>query len=188
MAYESIPSTGSQLDRAIVACLKSRWVGSPPQILPANSYDTREAHNITVISHSSTPEQPPAYDVELFEVQITISFPLSEDASAETAEEKRALMDAEIGVLKGVLMQSSVKHVGFDVSAGLITTDGRALATAVDATEAAADFATNNADMAEFTCLTLRYTGCRRGRPDVESNSWVEQYNFRARACPYIVA
>lgn len=69
-------------------------------------------------------------------------------------------------------------------TAAAITAAGRALAVAVDATDEAAQFALNNADMTGFTCQEIYDMGEGDGEADGEGCSWEEILMFDVVASP----
>jgi len=80
-------------------------------------------------------------------------------------------------------MQISNGGQDYNVTRDGITSAGRALKNSGTAVEQA-----NNWDMADFTCLFVRYSGASRGHPSdgdgrLDRNSWVESRRYQITAC-----
>ena len=188
------PNPGSQLDRAICAFLISQgvgdWAAQEPGdviVIPADGLEIKSYPNVTVLSMSSN-HDPMLTGIEVFQVHIAIKFSatglLNQKTLAGPIQQAnpystRVARDAVVGLVMAAMMQSE-DNATLDYTAGLITAAGRALATSGSDQEQA-----NNADMTEFTCQHLYYTGTvARGKPDEEGCAWVEVRGFRVIASP----
>lgn len=118
---------------------------------------------------------------EVWRVHVDNTF--AAKVQPETANQglNRKLMDERVGRQKLALMRGVNQ---LDEACADITTKGRALAVAVDASAEAVEAAANNADMAEFTCLFGRYVGAERGNSKVDASAWMERLIFEFTACP----
>jgi hypothetical protein len=129
-----------------------------------------------------------SHDLELsgndvWTVTIQNKFGAAMEPSATDTGLNRQQLDERVGRQLHLMMQASDNSEAYpDETCSSITYRGRSLA--LNPNQPAA---TNDADMAEFTCLFLRYMGATRGRPDDNSCAWIEARNFEITACPSAV-
>ena len=189
MAIQAIPNVGTQLDRAIVAYLIANGVGlwrwtkiGDCVVWPADGLAIKTYPNITVWSHQST-HTPVLTGIEEFDTTVTCKFSAAGAAQQANPYSVRVARDAILGLMLACMLQSD-DGATLDATAKAITTAGRALATAGTDQEK-----TNNADMAQFTCLHVYYHGTiSRGKPDEAGCDWVEMRGFKISACPTAIA
>jgi hypothetical protein len=190
-----IPNVGSQIDRALRALFIKN--GAAPQSTKGNggiflTLDGGDRSNPlrTVFAHDGQ-ESVKFTGSEEFTVLITDQFDAVNQPSQTNLGFNRVAIDAQVGAMMWLMMQSS-NGVDLDQTVKDITDAGRALAVLKSAGGLAPDaqFAANNADMADFTCLFVEPAGQKRGHPvndehgGIERTFWVEARSFRITAAP----
>lgn len=185
MPTDWTPNNGTQLERAIRALFVTTGAVDPDDCFISNESTERGnlSTGITTIQaiSSSTDESEPVGN-EKWQVTIQNKFGAAlEDGQTDTAI-NRLQLDMRVGRQQDKMTQAGDYSQTLDATASAITAAGRALATVT-----AEPDATNDADMAEFTCLFVRYTGATRGRPEDGSCAWVEVRNYEITACPIAI-
>lgn len=190
MPIDYLPNTATQLERAIRAWLQECGAVGPLDCFISNDSRDRSAENapldkgITdIMALSSNTTEAEDSGNEKFVVRISTKFGAIVSPDEPNPAVNRVECDKRVGKL--MLAMSDGKSSDMRLATALaISTAGRDLANEVDSTDAAVQDAANNADMAEFTCLSVRYLGMTRGQPDDRSCAWIEVRNFEISACP----
>jgi hypothetical protein len=184
----SFSKTRSKLNRAICAYLISVGAGSKDDTTPANSPGPSSYPRTTVRATMSIPE---VHMTGLRRVRVHISVKGSAALKPEepNPDLARAQFDERLGAVYDALMQTAATD-GQTLSwtAQAITAAGQAMATAVDNSDAAALFARNNADMADFTCHAWYDAGEGDGEADAEGCDWEEILMFDALVSPSAIS
>ena len=184
MPADWIPNCGSQLERAIRALLVSTGAATMADCYISN--DPREriglATGITDIQAVQSNTEPEISGNEKWAVRIQNKFGVPTQPGEANPNVNRIEMDTRVGRQMLELLRSNDGMTLFK-TADNITAAGRALAVSDGSTDGDIQ-AENEADMAEFTCLFVRWLGSSRGQPDDASCSWVEVRNFEITACP----
>lgn len=171
-------SLRSKLDRAIVAYLKSRGVCE--NVYPANYSQERAFPNVTVWSHAGSPS-PQFTGTYRFRVDVRVQFQAPNQPEEVNPEASRVSVDTITdAVLEALLVTDTAQDL--QATASLITNAGNALAVAIDDTEEATLRASNNADMAAFTCQQWLEAGLDGGAPSDDGAAWAEILSFTADA------
>ncbi len=180
MPIEPLPNNGTQIERALRAWFIAHAAGTKNDLFISN--DSRDRPQIlTDIFATSSRHDPENTGNEIWSVSIQNKFPAAIQPGQNNPEAHRVAIDARVGLQMAALAQTD-DNCTLNFTAAGISTAGRSLATAGSTRDQA-----NNADMADFTCLFVRYLGASRGRPDDDSCSWVEVRNYEITACPYNV-
>jgi len=164
---------GSKLDRAIVAYLISEGAGTAGDVYPANRSGTKVLPNTTVQAFRGQPN--PVCDGNYnVDVKVLVSMPAAEQPGSENTQAQRVAFDERLARTFDALHLSD---------------DGDTLKATADAiTDAGRDLADsdpdNNADMADFTCLSVLNLGFDRGEPDDAACAFVEVLTIRCNCCP----
>ncbi len=190
MSLDYLPNTATQLERATRAWLQESGAVGPLDCFISNDSRDRSAANapldqgITdIVALSSTTGEAEDSGNEKFIVRFSTKFGAIVSPDEPNPAVNRVECDKRVGKLMLALSDGKSSDMRL-ATAQAITAAGRALATAVDSTPAAVRDAENNADMTEFTCLSVRYLGMTRGQPDDNSCAWIEVRNFEISACP----
>lgn len=190
MPLDYLPNCATQLERALRALLFSVGAVGAKDCFISNDHRTRNTEDapltdgITdILAFQSTTGEAEDSGNEKFTVRITNKFAVPTQPSETNPGGFRLAYDQRIGKQMLALSESNGQDMR-DPVCDLITEKGRALATATGSTAVELQEAANNADMAEFTCLSLRYLGMTRGQPDDNSCAWVEVRTFEISACP----
>lgn len=165
----------SKLNRAVVAYLVSAGCGSEADVLP---FHTRELKNVqnqeantTVRARTGRPrvEMSGDYDVML---QITVRGSAVQEVGDDT-ETARLAFDDRVARTFDAMMQS---ENGYDLNytAQLITDSGRGLAVSDPV---------NNADMYDFTVLSIKDGGFGDANPNEQECLWEEVLMFEVCCC-----
>ena len=179
---ESYNKLRSKLDRAVAAYLVSVGAGGPNDCLPhntvlANTYPNTDVH--------STLSRPEVALTGLRRVMVHIS--IKGSAVLKPGEPNKDVLrvnfDKRVADTYDAMMQSDDDQT-LRYTCGLITTAGRALAVAVDNSEAAALNAANNADMVDFTCQAIYEAGEGDGTADAEGCDWENVLMFEVVCSP----
>jgi len=168
----------SKLNRAIAAYLVSVGAGGPDDISTGNDISSRGYPNTTVKATLSKSEIP-LTGLRRITVHISVKGSAVSAPDEPNPDQPRLDHDARIAATYDALMQSDDGHT-LRATADAITAAGRALATPTDGTDAAAQLAANNADMADFTCEGWYDVGEGDGEPDESGASWEEILIFEA--------
>lgn len=194
MAIDPLPNNGSQVERAARAWLASATSENDPaaqgilhaaSIYATNDSRTRDAQRGLIdIQAKSSQHDPDSQGTEVWQVAINSTFPAAKQPGQSNPDLNRLLIDRQIGLIDAAMSQTSKEGVGFDATATGITAAGRALKTTGSTQDKA-----NNWDMADFTCLFVRYLGATRGHPvdgdgNMDRTFWVESRNYEITACP----
>lgn len=176
MALPSIPNVGSQLDRAVAAYLAGLGINGGA-VYPAFSVATKTYPVVKVVSRQSS-QDPELTGNEKFRVNIEVRQSAASAAKPVNLESQRVALDLLVGQIMAAMMQTQDGGT-LDYVCALITAAGISLSTTGTATQKA-----NNADMAAFSCLYMRYIGATRGEPEEENLAWVEIRTFEITAAP----
>ena len=173
----------SKLNRAIAAYLISSGCGSIGDIYADESTFENFYPNTTVTAKLSRPDSPFTGNRRItVYVSIKGSAVLA-DGETDTTQ-PRVQFDARVALTMDALLQTDDNQT-LRFTAAAITAAGQALA--VDKSNgvdpAQAQFAQDNADMADFTCLSWFENGEGDGEADAEACSWEEILMFDAIAC-----
>lgn len=170
----------SKLDRAICAWLISQGCGSVDDLVPFLSVKELKYPNTKVHSTLSQPDEKFTGNRRV-KIQISIKGA----ADPDEGESSRIEFDQRVAQTMDALMQTDDEQT-LAFTAAAITTTGRAMAVdptfGMDLT--AAQFAKDNADMADFTCLEWYEAGEGDGLADAEGCAWEQVLMFEAVACP----
>lgn len=129
-----------------------------------------------------TPEVP-LTGIYRIQTALSLKGSASQDPSEPNVQLARTQFDNRIATVYDALMQSDDGDT-LKATARLITAAGRALATVIDPLDpASVRFASNNADMADFTCTDWYDGGFGDGQADAEGCSWEEILLFDAVCC-----
>ena len=190
-----IPNVGSQIDRALRALFIKN--SATPQPLLGNggiflTLDSGDRTNPlrTVFAHDAQ-ESVKFSGSQEYMVLITDQFDAVIQPGQTNPGFNRVSIDAQLGAMMWLMMQSS-NGVDLDATVKNITDAGRALAVLKTAGGLAPtqQFADNNSDMADFTCMFVEPAGQKRGHPvndehgGIERTFWVESRSFRITAAP----
>ena len=191
-----VPNVGSQIERAVIAYLKSCFIAANIEGLTSDKLNfyfskdwaTRTPPLIDVLAHKSK-ENPPHTRNEDYQVKIMAEFPGVNQPGVQNTESNWMQLNNMIGLVMAALSQTDSEtdvSAGARVTAGLITQSGRALA--VDASNGTdpvqVQDAANNADMADFTCTYVEFIGSQRAEVS-DGTIWIKEVrNFEMRACP----
>lgn len=177
MPADWIPNIATQIERAIRAYLIEQGAASAEDCHISTDYRTRNSDNISIIARVSTTGHAELSGNELYQVSIQHRFQALPPPEEPNPEQYRINLDKSVGRAQLAMMNGESGTLSPTCSA--ITAAGRALATAGSTT-----LQENNADMTEFTCLSVRYLGATRGQPDDSANHWMEVRNYEVGACP----
>lgn len=182
MAYGNIRS---KLTRAICAYLVSKGnCGTVNDILPNFTTANSGYPNTAVTATISRPDSQFTGSRRI-PVQISIKGSATQDDAETNPNQPRVDFDNRVQNTSDNLMQTD-DEMTLNFTAAAITAAGRAMA--VDASNGAdpvqAQFAADNADMADFTCQNWFESGEGDGQADEEGCSWEEILLFEAIACP----
>ena len=172
----------SKLNRGISAYLISVGAGGPADCGPATSTGLSTFPRTTVRATLSKPEVP-LTGIRRVMVHISIKGSATRGPQEPNPEVPRINFDARVGVTYDALMQTADGE-SLKETARLITVAGRAMATPVDNSAAAALFAANNADMVDFTCQEWYDAGEGDGTADEPGCDWEEILMFEAVCSP----
>lgn len=179
-AVTAIPNNATQVERAIRAWLIECAAGTADDIYISN--DSRERQfPITDIIAQESKHHPENTGTEIWQVTIQHKFPAANQPGQTNLGKNRVQMDDRVGKQMAAMLQSN-DNLTLNATWEGITTSGRLLATTGSAQEQA-----NNADMADFTCLFVRYMGATRGKPDDDSCAWVEVRNYEVTAANFAI-
>ena len=190
------PNPGSQIERAVIAYLKSHFIAKNLPGLTSDKLNfyfskdwaSRVPPLIDVLAHKSV-ENPPHSRSEDYQVKITAEGPGTNQPGATNTESNWLLLNNMIGVVMSALSlvdPNTDPSEGAKVVGSLITAAGRALAVDASAATDPAQVldAQNNADMANFTCTFSEFKGSQRAEIS-EGTIWIkETRNFEMRVCP----
>lgn len=176
-------ATRSKLSRAICAYLISAGCGSVADVLPYESTTEKTYPNTTVKATISKPD-PDFTGNRRIPVHISIKGSASLLNGETDLQQPRIQFDGRVMQTMDALMQTADNQTLL-ATAALITAAGRAMA--IDASNGAnaaqAQFAADNADMADFTCINWFEAGEGEGEADGDGCSWEEVLMFEAIAC-----
>ena len=172
----------SKLTRAVTAYLISVGAGSASDTTPERSTGENPYPNTTVRADASRPEIQMT-GIRRIMLHISIKGSASQVPDEPNPDVARLAFDARCGVTYDALMQTDDGQT-LNATCALITAAGRAMATAVDATPTAIQFAANNADMADFTLQALYDMGEGDGSADANGCDWEEILLFEAVCSP----
>jgi len=172
----------SKLDRAVAAYLVSVGAGGPNDCLPHNTVLANTYPNTDVHSTLSRPEVA-LTGLRRVMVHISIKGSAVNKPDEPNVDQGRVEFDKRVGVTMDALMESDDGQT-LRATARAITAAGRALAVAVDGSDAAILKAANNADMVDFTCQAWYDAG--EGDPETNADgcSWENILMFEALASP----
>lgn len=172
----------SKHNRAIVAYLISQGIGSNDDTTPANSVGSNTYPRTTVRSMIAKPNPNHTGDYRIT-THISIKGTATNKANEPNPEQARVEFDKRVGQTCDALMMTD-NNINLKFTASSITTAGRALAVAIDASGAAILFAANNADMADYTCDQWYDGGSGDGEPDEQGTAFEEILIFEAVCWP----
>jgi len=176
MPLTAIPNNATQTERALRALFIANAAGTADDIFISNDWRDRPGTLTDIIAQSSRHATENSGD-EIWTVAIQNKFPAAPQPGEENPEALRVAIDERVGLQMAALAQSDDNQtLKFTTTA--ISAAGRALTTAGSDMDQA-----NNADMADFTCLFIRYLGATRGRSDEDSATWVEVRNYEITTC-----
>ena len=155
---QPVGNVGSMLERAILAYLQWAYGDEAAnyQFLFSNDWVTRQPPYVEVLAHKSS-DSPVGSRDETYAVRIEWKWPGNNEAGQENPDITWVEINQFVGVGMAALSQTDNGGADYRATCALINQYGNALATAGSATAQA-----NNADMANFTCLRLRYMGAQR--------------------------
>jgi hypothetical protein len=167
MSVTAMPNNATQVERAVRAWLIECGAGTEDDYFISTDYRKRPQSEIfsTIVAATSR-HSPEVAGNEIWQVAITHFYPANVPPDHESPDSYRAALDERVGLQMAALAQSDDEHT-LQYTVDAITTAGRNLTAA---------------DMAEFTCLFLRYLGASRGKPEDESCAWVEVRNYEITA------
>lgn len=174
-------SLRSKLNRAITAYLISAEAGTADNTFPQSSTKARSFPNTTVQAAVGIPETEMVANYRT-QIRISIKGSATDSVDATNEETARVAFDARIGTVSSALKQTDDEET-LRFTATAITAAGRALAIAVDDSDAAIQVAANNADMADFTITQWYDRGFGDGQTDGQGFDWEEILIFEAVAC-----
>ncbi len=185
--FKPMPNVGSQLERALAAWFVVCGICKAADNFVTNDNRERTFPMNEIIAHKST-EIPHHSRVESFMVVVACEFP-----AAQVEGQPAAWSWQQINVWVGNVMAAlSITDNGgqdYRATCKAITDAGRNLA--VDQSSGSdpleVQFAKDNADMANFTCMYLRFTGSVRAKQSSKGVQFVEERNFEIHACPYSI-
>jgi hypothetical protein len=174
----SYHKTRSKLNRAICAYLVSVGAGGPEDTVPANSGGSQGYPNTTVHATLSKPEIL-LTGIRRITTHVSIKGSAVVAVGEPNADVARKNFDDRVAAVEDALMQSDDGQ-SLRATAVAITAAGRALATPVDISPEAAQFAANNADMVDFSCQAWYDGGEGDGVPEGEGCAYNEILIFEA--------
>ena len=185
--FPTTGNPGSMLERALANYFVAGGIGvwaitvaGQTLITPADNTAVLPYPNIKILAHTSM-HDPQQTGNEVYDVVITAKFSLAGNPNPANPFGARVARDLAIGQVMYAMMLSSGENgnMPLDQTVANITQYGRAVATQGSVQEQA-----NNADMAEFTCFAVYFTGSARGIPDGEGNAYAEVRHFKIEVCP----
>lgn len=170
----------SKLERAICAYLVECGAGSFNDVSPSNSVAVSSYPNTTAISQVATPEIQMT-GIMRIPVHISIKGSAAKVLPNPVNEESvRVDFDTRVKTTCDLLMVTDAAGQTLRQTAQNITDAGRALAVAVDGTDAAVQLADNNSDMVDFTCQAWYDMGYGFGEQNIPGTSWETVLMFEA--------
>jgi hypothetical protein len=145
-------------------------------------FDRNVLYPITIIRPAKGTPEVPLTGLLRVVVLVTIMGSATHGEGEPNPDLARVNFDARVAQTFDALMQTSDGQT-LNATAQAITTAGRALATAVDASAEGVQLASNNADMADFTCAAVYDGGFEDTEPDAEGCSWCETLVFEMVCC-----
>ena|ERR1041385_3388927 len=195
MPNDWLPNVGSQIDRALRELFRQKGAIPNAQSPNGGMYLTLDNHGERtnplrgIFAHDAVESVKFSGNQE-FSVLITDQFDAVPAPGLQNPELHRIAIDTQVGKMMMVMSQSADGGQTLSQTAKDITDAGRSLAFAADSSEAEVQKASNNVDMAEFTCLWVEFTGQARGHPvDAETRQanitfWTESRSFKIIAVP----
>lgn len=183
MPTDWLPNCGTQLERAIRALFISKGAATKDDCYVSNESRDRTGLDTgitAILAEQSTTQDSELSGNEKWQVSIQNLYGAVQQ-EGEPPELNRIEMDKRVGRQELLLRKGEADKL--DVSADDITAAGRALAV-TDNTPEGDLSAAQNEDMAEFTCLFMRFLGSTRGKPNDEACAWVEKRHYEITACP----
>jgi hypothetical protein len=174
------PNIGSQIERAVIAYLKTAFGDDASQynFYFSNDWKKRVAPCIDVLAHKST-ETIPHTRNESYMVRIDARWKGNNEAGQENPDANWVSINNFIGVIMAAMSvtdNGNANRVPI-VTAADITTAGNALATAGSQQDNE-----NNADMADFVAEYVEFKGSQRAEV-VDGTFYIKEVrNFEIRA------
>lgn len=180
-------------DRAVVAWLVSQGVAKA--VYPANSnypLDIADSPIVTVHSHSGKPEPAGVFfsGVWRFQTQITVHARAARQPDDKNPVLRRVQLGEVFAAVCDALLQSSDGGQSLDYTSNAISLAGRALATMNIPIfkDSPITIASQNADMADYTCQEWLPSGLDGGNPradgaPADTQVWKEAIVFESICC-----
>jgi hypothetical protein len=124
---------------------------------------------------------------DLFIVQLQTAFQAAEQPD-DLADQPRLAFDAQVGKVRQAIMQSDDGGQTLNVIRNAINAAAYTMSTAPDATSAGQRFAAINADMDDFTLLSLYQDIYGNAVDKSNEGIWIIEQRFKVSACESKIA